>query len=391
MMKLSELSAAVFYARKDIIKDKKIFFFISVAIIFATANIIIVNGFMDGIAADLVDNSIEASIGHLNIYPNEDERFIDGVDFKEKKLVSLDGVVAYASRLSTSGTLTFRDKTVRVNIIAIDIDNEKKVTKLLEKIDKGQTLESNDRNILISYRLAEDLGVDVGDEVAIVFENGNIRTYRIKGISHTGIYELDVGVVFMTKVEANERLEFNDKASIILVKLNDKNLAEMKREVLMDELGVFNVRTYVKEIEHIVKSMEGWSKFSNSVISVGLIASAISVGVIIYINVVHKRRQIGIMKAIGAGNYFVFTVFIFEAGLFAVVGVIGGDILGYYGTKYFETHPFWEPMMKTWIRARFYPYLLYNASIVSFCITLLAGIYPALKARNLNIIKSIWG
>jgi len=106
---------------------------------------------------------------------------------------------------------------------------------------------------------------------------------------------------------------------------------------------------------------------------------------------VHKRRQSGIMKAIGASNSFVFTVFIIEAMLFAVIGVALGDVLGYYGTRYFETHPYWEPITRTWFRARFYPYILYNASLVSFSITILAGVYPALKARKISIIKAIWG
>ncbi len=390
-MKFHEFYAALFYAKRDILRHKKVFIFITTAIIFATANIIIVNGFMDGIADDLVDNSIEASIGHLNIYPTEDERFIDGTGFKEEKLRSLDRVVSYSSRLATGGTISFNEWDKKVNIIAVDIDNENKVTKLIRKLDKGETLEPGDRNILVSYRLAEDMGLDVGDQTTLIFENGATKIYKVKGISHTGIYELDIDSVFMTKPEAEHQLGISDKASIILVNLDDKEIAEEKKPELMEELGVFKVKTWIEEVEHIVKSMGAWTNFSNMVISVGLIASAISVGVIIYINVIHKRRQIGIMKAIGADNQFIFIVFVIEAMLFGIIGVAGGDILGYYGTRYFETHPFWEPVTQTWFRARFYPYLLYNASIVSFSITMLAGIYPAIVARKTNIIKAIWG
>lgn len=390
-MKFSEFYAAVFYAKRDIIKDKKVFIFITTAIIFATANVIIVNGFMDGIAKDLVDNSIETSIGHLNVYPKDNDRFIDGISFKEKKLASMDGVVAFSSRLFMSGTFSLRDRTTAVNIISFDTEKEKNVTKLLEKVDKGETLEANDRDILISYRLAEDMGADVGDEATVIFENGAVQTYRIKGIIHTGVYELDVNTIFMTSAEANNHVGFEDKASLILVKLTDKDSAEIKKQILMNELGVFKIKTWQEEVEHMVKSAEAWSEFTNIVIAVGLIASAVSVGVIVYVNVVHKRRQIGIMKAIGASDSFIFVLFIIEAVLFAIVGVLGGDILGYYGTKYFEIHPFWEPVTRTLFRARFYPYLLYNASIVSFSITILAGIYPAIKARKTNIIKAIWG
>ncbi len=122
-----------------------------------------------------------------------------------------------------------------------------------------------------------------------------------------------------------------------------------------------------------------------------LTAAAISVGIIIYINVVHKKRQIGIMKALGAKDSFIFKVFIMEAVLFGLIGVSIGDVLGYLAVKYSEAHPFYDDLMKTYTSARFGYYLVYNATIVSFTVTVLAGVYPAIKASRIDIIKAIWG
>ncbi|MFQ6072812.1 MAG: ABC transporter permease, partial [Methanosarcinales archaeon] len=388
----SNLRAVIFYARKDIFKDKKVFFFIVIAIIFATANLIIVNGFMDGMANDLIDNTVESSTGHLNIYPKEEDRFIEGLGLKEKKLKSIGEVVAYSPRLYSSGTISYKERSIAVDLIALDPSKEKRVTNILEKLDKGVAIDQNDKNdILISYRLAEDLNTEVGNSVEVVFESGKTKVYIVKGIVHTGLPEFDASTIIMTLEEANSQIEVNDKASIILVKLSDKNLADTYKQIIMQELGVFKVKTWTEEVEHIVNSMIAWKRFSDTVISVGLIAAAISVGVIVYINVIHKRRQIGIMKAIGANNSFIFMVFVLEAMLFGIIGVLGGDLLGYLGIKYFEKHPFWDAISRTWYSPRFYTYLLYDASIVSFAITIIAGIYPAIKASTINIIKAIWG
>lgn len=114
-------------------------------------------------------------------------------------------------------------------------------------------------------------------------------------------------------------------------------------------------------------------------------------GIIIYINVIHKQRQIGIMKALGAKDSFVFKIFIMEAAIFGVIGVSIGDVLGYLAIKYTEAYPFYDAVMQAWISARFDYYLLYNATLVSFAVTILSGVYPAIKASRVNIIKAIWG
>lgn len=93
---ISSMQSVFFYAHKDIMKNKNVFLFITIAIAFATANIIIINGFMDGFSNDLVDSAIESSTGHLNIYPKEGDRFIDGLGIKEKKLSSINGIIAYS-------------------------------------------------------------------------------------------------------------------------------------------------------------------------------------------------------------------------------------------------------------------------------------------------------
>ncbi len=86
------MSGVFFYARKDAENNKKMILFITIAIALSTANIIILNGVMDGITDDFLDRTMETTSGHLNIYPDEKDRYIEGLGIKEKKLDSLEGV-----------------------------------------------------------------------------------------------------------------------------------------------------------------------------------------------------------------------------------------------------------------------------------------------------------
>lgn|GEM_PF-1003241 len=387
-----DINSAIFYSRKDLIKNKKIFIFLTLAILFATANIIAVNGLVAGMVDDFLDNSVDISIGHLNIYPKEDNRYIDGLGIKEQKLKSLNVVTAYSPRIFANGVLSNKDLSTSVSIMGLDPGKDKEVSEILDKLDRGASINSGDQNdILISSRLAENLKLDVGDDAFLIFENGNIKTYTVKGIIHTGNPDFDISTVFMTLEESGRQLGLDNKASIILVRLSDKMLANQYQPIVMQELEVSKVRTWNEEIEYITGFTEAWRSMGGIISAVGLIVAVISVGLIIYINVDSKKRQIGVMKAIGAKDSFIFAVFIMEAVLFGLIGVTLGDILGYMAVKYLEAHPFYDVASQAYVGARFYDNILYIASAICFSVTVLSGVYPAIKASRIDIIKALWG
>ncbi len=384
------MSALFFYARKDISKNRRAFIFICIAIALSTANIIIINGFMNGMLDGLVEKTIDISSGHLNIYPNEQDRYIEGLGIKEQKLESIEGVVAYSPRITAGGAISYKEKSKPIKVLALDPSKEKSVTTLLSKIDSGETLEVSDRNsILISYRVAEDLKAKAGEEATILFENGNTKVFRIKGILRTGL-DMDFNTVIMNFEETEEQLNLNNKASIILVKLSDIALSGQYKNKIIQQLGVQKVKDWKQEVESILRTAEIGKKISATINAVGLFASGVSVGVILYINILHKRRQIGIMKAIGMKDFQILSVYIIEALLLGTIGILIGDALGYASLKYMEAHPFYSLFIGT-VSPRFYPYLFFDASLVTMLAVILASIYPALVAGRMNIIKAIWG
>lgn len=391
-MATNEIRVALFYSKKHILKNKNIFIFITLAIIFATASIILINGIVDGMIYRQVDNAVESSLGHLNIYPGEDDRFIEGLGIKEQRLDELKEVEAYSPRISASGVLSNKELSSPIVILGLDPTKESRVSKLLTKIISGTTLYPNDKDaILISSRLAEDLKINAGEKATVTFETGNVREYQVKGIVRTGNMDFDGSSIIMQMNEANRQLGIDNRASVILIKLSDKDLANSYKPILMQDLQVNNVKTWEDEVEFILRFSQGMRGFSVIISLVGLIAAGVSVGILIYINMIHKKRQIGIMKALGANDPFIFKIFIIEAMLFGVIGVSLGDALGYLAIKYFQANPFYDAVQQAWISARFNYNTLYTATIVCFSVTILSGIYPAIKASRVNIIRAIWG
>lgn len=384
------MSAVLFYARKDIEANKKTFLVIILAISMVNANIIVLNGTMDGMVDGFVDKTMETSSGHVNIYPDVNERYIEGLGIKEQKFKKIEGILANSPRLTAGGSLSYKENSKSIKIMALDPLKENRVTSILSKLDSGETLMPDDRTgILVSYRLADELKTKVGNDVNLLFEKGNIKAYRIRGIIRTGM-ELDKNTVIMNFEEASEQLGINNKASIILVKLQDKELAEYYRDKISKELEVSKIKDWKQEIEAFVSSMDTFKEIVATINIIGLFAAAVLVGIMLYINIKNKKRQIGIMKAIGLKDSQVFSIYLFEAIFLGIMGILIGSVIGYFGTKYLEAHPFIDPVIGP-MGPRFQMYLLYDSSIVVILTVVFAVMYPAILAGRINIIKAIWG
>lgn len=384
------MSGIFFFARKDAENNVRMFILITIAIALSTANIIILNGVMDGITDDFLDRTLETTSGHINIYPDEEDRYIEGLGIKEQKLQGIEGVIAYSPRITTGGALSYKEKSRSVRIFALDPSKENRVTVLLSKIETGETLKANDRDgILISYKLADDLNARAGDEVTVVFEKGNTRVFRIRGILLTGT-AIDTNTIIINFETAAEQLGLNNKASIILIKLSNKDLSEQYKDIVSEKLGIQKVKELNEEVESMWSSVKTYKEIISTINAIGLFAAAVSVGVILYINMIHKQRQIGIMKAIGMKDFQIISVYIIEAAVLGTTGIMMGDALGYTGIKYLQAHPFSDPTLGS-IAPRLYPYLFYDASLITIITVILAAVYPALIAGRMNIIKAIWG
>jgi putative ABC transport system permease protein len=126
-----------------------------------------------------------------------------------------------------------------------------------------------------------------------------------------------------------------------------------------------------------------------------IIASiSILVGVIGIVNtmttsVLERRKEIGIMKAIGAKNSQVFMQFFVESGLMGLVGgalgVIVGMIIGYAGTL----------GINNFLGAEAVPqinfFLIFFTLLGSFLIGSIAGIIPAMSAARQNPVEALRG
>lgn len=201
MINLKEMKTAAFLARKDTLKDWKIFALVIVALSFSLLNIVFIQALMSGLVSEIYAQTVDLSTGHMVIEPDKDQEYLYNINNMEKKLEALSGVTGISPRYVDRAIIIEKkhDKKSSATLIAFTPSRENDATKLYKKIKSGEFLSDGDENeILIGKTLANDLELAVGDKVKMVFSNSVSKDFRIKGVLDAGMEPIDRNSIYVT-------------------------------------------------------------------------------------------------------------------------------------------------------------------------------------------------
>lgn len=121
--------------------------------------------------------------------------------------------------------------------------------------------------------------------------------------------------------------------------------------------------------------------------SIAIVVGGIGIMNTMYTSVQERTKEIGIMKAIGAKNRTIVTIFLIESGIFGLLGGIGGTLFGLMLSKgieiYFQIHPLF------YFRAEVGPGLILFSLTFSFAIGCISGYFPARAAAKLKPVDAL--
>jgi len=207
--------------------------------------------------------------------------------------------------------------------------------------------------------------------------------------------------------------------SMIILDLDDFRAVTGKREgvqmAVVKPNPDFDVKTVVKNIETALEETrkrrmkedapafsvitgETWSGLVENIMgivqivilafaSIALIVGGIGIMNTMYTSVRERTREIGIMKAVGAKNSAVLTIFLIESGIIGIVGGLGGTLLGIILAKSVEVYGQAHPMF--YITASVDPGLIIFGLVFSLFVGCLSGFFPARRAANLKPVDAL--
>lgn len=401
-MSLLKVSVAFFLAIKSIQNGNRFTLFLTIAIMgLVFVNLVFLPSIISGVIVNYNAQSIDYTYGNLVIEPEEQEIYISNVASLQQKVNQIPNVLGSSPRIQIGATYNYRGKTITGSLVALTPRYEEQVTKIHTKIKDGEFLSDGDSDaIVLGATLAGNIdktkdksdslgGPQVGDFVQVTFNNGAVRSMKVKGILSSGVYSVDQFGFVSTK-EMQEVLGIGDKATSLLVKMAENGNEDQDKLLLM-EYGVREeIRTYDEKSGRIVKDAVTAFEIINAIsTAVSLVIAIVVIFIVIFINTINKRRQIGILKAIGIHKNVIVLSYIFQVLFIATCGSIIGLILAYILVTYLNINPLVFPGGAVYPIVEAGPFI--RSMIFLYLVSLISGFIPSYKTTNEPILEAIRG
>jgi putative ABC transport system permease protein len=406
---------ALFLAYKSIIKGSRwTLVLIMLVMSLSFANLILTPSIMSGVTEAINKEQIETLFGNIIIDPPSDQFYLNNVDQIENQLKQTPGVTGVAPHLNNNAYFEYKwqeknsaqekGQSGSWNVIGIDPEKEIQVTTIHKSVISGSYLTAGDiGKIVLGVEIAGGEkaesqpfltlgGVQVGDKVRLTFPNNAQKEFTVKGIflarggvanNLAYISNLDMAAILGAGVSV-------DQATQILVR-TQAGIDAHQIIAKVSNLGIAGqVRSWEDYGGGIGGIVSSFGVIASLIGGIGLLVAGVVMFIVIYINVANRKRQIGILRAIGIHRSVVLLSYLVQALLYAAVGIIfGGLIFGYIIKPYFDAHPIDLPIGLVSVAIN--PVTIRNAVIGLIIAALLAGIIPVLNITRHSIIKAIWG
>lgn len=391
------LRTLLFLAGKDLFKDLRVLVMVLLAVGSGALAIIPLNGLMEGFAAHMSATTVDISVGHVIVSPAADKPYIKQAQEVKGEIEGLGGVAGVSVRLMGKATAVKEGKTESLVLRGIEPEDEAHTTTIADHMVKGQFLEAGDRNtIVLGDTLAQKLSVEPGETLFVLFSDENRERFTVKGIYSTGLRDLDSGGYVSLK-QLQGILDLPNRASEIAVRLTDEKRSEDYQKRIGSDVSDITVETWQDRVAFIGSLRQNLRIIQVMMVVLSLIAAGIATAVLMYTNIQHKVRSIGILKAIGTKNRNILALYVLEGLILGLAGAAIGDVLGSAICLYLSANPIQVTVglsegaaTSTTMSAVFAWNLLISPSISAILVTLLASFYPAWQAARINIIEAIW-
>lgn len=262
-------------------------------------------------------------------------------------------------------------------------------------IEDGRLISQDDkRKISIGGTVSfEDEEFEVGEKITIKDE-----VFTIVGkIKKTGNPMVD-DTFLMTKESIEELFDIEDDYNIIIVSVNEgADLLQVKESVerqmrkdrdLKEGEEDFEISTPQETLESLNSILTTVQVLIIGIAAISLLVGAIGIANTMYTSVLERRREIGIMKSVGATNNNILIIFLIESGLLGLLGGIIGIIIGIGISKGVELGAFYY-FGESLIKATIPFWLIAGALLFAFVLGTISGTLPARQASKLKPVDAL--
>jgi ABC-type lipoprotein release transport system permease subunit len=236
-------------------------------------------------------------------------------------------------RINTGGLITSPEGAFAVGIIGIEPEKEAEANITAQNVKAGRFLTPEDGDVIFIGRgLAEAMGVEVGDRVALTgrstHEQMRQRTMTVIGIYDLNIPDIEKRTVYMSLGEAQDLYGLTGQSTEVGVILKQLGQEPVVIAALEPELPGYEIASWEKNYPELTTAISSKGAAMNVMSVVIMLIAGIGILNLLLMAVYERTREIGVLGALGFRPRQISWLFILEGTLIGLVGVGAGILLG---------------------------------------------------------------
>ncbi len=365
---------------------------------------------IDGMVTTMVADGIRIDTGHLQIRNanfEPDKRSLLAKNLLQDsegwaaRAEAVPEVRSAAPVLWGSGLLNAPQESVGVEIVGIDTE-DRFHDPVRAGLMAGEYLQNDDRGrILIGSRLADQMGISVGQRVGVAATDADGRSqegiFTVAGLVDTGFAGIDNGRIFLPLAQAQSFLGVGDRFSSLILMLNDEEDTAAAGAALTASGN--QLLTWKEMNKFMTETIETAMPIYYVLYGIVFVAVAILIANTLLMSVFSRAREIGILSSIGMNGRNIMMLFLLEGILLALFGIGMGLTLGLGIVSYMtfvglpipaETTELVDGLaFGTTIYGGFAPGQFALLAVMLLAIVSLVSLYPAIYAARMEPVEAL--
>jgi putative ABC transport system permease protein len=393
------LSLSIFLALKNISKNKKAAVLTLFIISLGFISSIIIYGLILDVKFVMEQNFIDTFVGYITIEPIEKGEKIKNVDNIIKKIENLPEIEGIASIQKRAGRLyDKKGDYISGEIWIINPDDYLKASAIeklhftgdfLNRKSYGEmSLGCSNIKSCSSTPEVDAIDSDIGETINVFFSSGETENFSLVGVYKQGL-SLVEQLIFINQLTAENIFEDYDpnEADFIIIRLPNRDLTDhVIKEISFLGIGA-DISGWKEKAVVYSETIKGFEVVGNMSFSIGIIISVITVYIILYINILNKRVQIGIIRAIGIETKIISLSYIIQGLFYGIFGSFLGILLTLLMIGYFTLNPIVTNIGKLTPMVNSQAFFWVSITIVISSV--LAGYWVSRRIIKQNILNSI--
>jgi lipoprotein-releasing system permease protein len=377
------------------------------------AALIVITSVMNGVKTEMLNHFIGWS-GHVNIYGTTGG--IDGYDALISEIKTTPGVQSAVPEVEGQVMASNNGRALGAQVMALRYDDLANRQHIMEKITSGNldAFKTGD-GIVIGERLADNLGVHVGDSLMLISPEGRqtiagmmprLKSYQVAATFKLGMNAYDSGMILMPFHEAQVYFKLadggRDLASGIEINVRNPNEARVIARKLKDMLGSdYRIYDWQESNKSVFEALTIQRNVMFIILTLIILVAAFNIISSLIMLVKDKGHDIAILRTMGASRASVTRIFFACGALIGIAGTFIGVVVGLLLAVNVDNIRIWVEHISggkilaeqlyflSSLPAEIDPAQVLSVILMSLALSFLATIYPARRAAALDPAEAL--